>query len=194
MMHKIFIDAGHGGGAPGAVTGDVQEKNLNLTIALKLGTWLRANGFEVKFSRMDDRDVPFDQRVGISNEWPAEVFVSIHHNSSEHPGPSGSEVYSHPGSEHGRALAGFTAQELQRIPGLHCLGALSTDNPATSKIEYFYVLRKTDCPAILVECYFMNNLHDLAWGKTAENQFLLVNAIGRGVENFFKSLDGREQT
>jgi N-acetylmuramoyl-L-alanine amidase len=83
---------------------------------------------------------------------------------------------------------------LQRIPGLHCLGALSTDNPATSKIEYFYVLRKTDCPAILVECYFMNNLHDLAWGKTAENQFLLVNAIGRGVENFFKSLDGREQT
>ena len=53
-MPKIFIDAGHGGKDPGAVNGDIYEKDIALQIALKLNNALKNNGFETSMSRSTD--------------------------------------------------------------------------------------------------------------------------------------------
>lgn len=80
---KIVIDPGHGGEATGAVgpTG-LQEKDVNLTVARHLKRFLEEEGFPVILTRDGDYDVPLEERVRISVENKADIFISIHHNAS----------------------------------------------------------------------------------------------------------------
>jgi len=90
----IVIDPGHGGTDPGAVNGTVKEKDVNLAIALKLGKLL--TGFEntkVIYTRETDVAVDLYKRPQIANDHKADLFISVHCNSSESAKPYGAETF-----------------------------------------------------------------------------------------------------
>jgi N-acetylmuramoyl-L-alanine amidase len=93
---RIVIDAGHGGYDTGTIgpTG-LMEKDLCLDVALRLGKIIqqRLPGAEVVFTRSDDTFVPLEERTAIANQAKADLFVSIHANSSPDHGARGVETY-----------------------------------------------------------------------------------------------------
>jgi N-acetylmuramoyl-L-alanine amidase len=79
----VVIDAGHGGHDPGAIGKRGKEKNINLSVALKLGELIRKNcdDVHVVYTRKTDVFIPLDRRAQIANNAKADLFISIHTNS-----------------------------------------------------------------------------------------------------------------
>jgi len=90
----VMIDPGHGGYDPGASSADgIEEKNLALEIALRLKAALEARGINAAMTRTTDEFVALGGRTRIANGADADLFVSIHLNSSPNPETTGIEVY-----------------------------------------------------------------------------------------------------
>lgn len=91
----VVIDAGHGGKDPGAVGPVGHEKDLVLTIALKLGKYIEENLKDVKviYTRNTDVFVELHKRAKIANDGKADLFISIHANANESSKPFGSETF-----------------------------------------------------------------------------------------------------
>jgi N-acetylmuramoyl-L-alanine amidase len=92
---KIVIDAGHGGHDPGTLgRGGLQEKDLVLDVAVRLQRLVRDElGAEVVMTRATDVFVPLEERTAIANAQGADLFLSIHANSSRNAGVRGIETY-----------------------------------------------------------------------------------------------------
>ena len=95
-ISRIVIDAGHGGHDTGTIgpTG-LMEKDLCLDVALRLGKIIgqRLPSAEVVYTRADDSFIPLEERTRIANESKADLFISIHANSSANHGARGVETY-----------------------------------------------------------------------------------------------------
>ena len=94
-LNIVVIDAGHGGHDPGAVGAKSQEKDIVLTLALKLGKMIESNFSDVKviYTRKTDEFIELYRRAQIANEIHADLFISLHINSNENPIPYGYETY-----------------------------------------------------------------------------------------------------
>lgn len=96
-LKKVVIDAGHGGRDPGAISpdGKVREKNITLSVALKLGELInkRHPDVEVIYTRKTDIFIPLDERTKIANRNKADLFISIHVNAAQSRAASGSETF-----------------------------------------------------------------------------------------------------
>ena len=92
---RIVIDAGHGGHDTGTIgPNGLLEKDLVLDVALRLGRLLETRlGADVVFTRDDDTFIPLETRTAIANEHQADLFISIHANSSPDPSARGIETY-----------------------------------------------------------------------------------------------------
>ena len=92
---KIIIDAGHGGHDPGCSGNHSTEKDITLKIALKLGEALEHQSSNVKviYTRHNDEFIPLHKRINMANKTKADMFVSIHCNSSKYKSAQGSESY-----------------------------------------------------------------------------------------------------
>jgi N-acetylmuramoyl-L-alanine amidase len=92
---KIVVDAGHGGHDTGTIgPNGLEEKDLVLDVALKLGKLLEKKlGAEVVYTRDDDTFIPLETRTAIANKEQADLFISIHANSSGDPAARGVETY-----------------------------------------------------------------------------------------------------
>jgi N-acetylmuramoyl-L-alanine amidase len=93
---RIVIDAGHGGHDTGTIgPNGLMEKDLCLDVALRLGKMIeeRLPGTEVTYTREDDTFIPLEQRTVIANDSKADLFISIHANSSPDPSARGVETY-----------------------------------------------------------------------------------------------------
>lgn len=79
----VVIDAGHGGNDPGAVGKISKEKDINLKVAMKLGSFIRntCNDVKVVYTRNRDIFVSLDKRAEIANNAKADLFISIHTNA-----------------------------------------------------------------------------------------------------------------
>ena len=95
LIDTIVIDAGHGGKDPGAIGHNIQEKNITLDIAKKLGSLLTRNlGVNVIYTREEDVFIPLWKRTKIANSAEGKLFISIHANSaSKSPRTKGYETY-----------------------------------------------------------------------------------------------------
>ena len=96
QAYTLVIDAGHGGKDPGAVGRKSKEKNINLAVALAFGKLVEQNCPDVKviYTRKTDVFVALDERANIANRNKADLFVSIHVNSTAAKnGPQGTETY-----------------------------------------------------------------------------------------------------
>lgn len=91
-FNVIVLDAGHGGHDPGS---NLVEKNVALNVTLKVGEYIEQHmpDVEVVYTRDNDRFVPLEERGLMATRTDADLFVSIHANSSGSPQASGSEVY-----------------------------------------------------------------------------------------------------
>ena len=95
-VNRIVIDAGHGGHDTGTIgpTG-LMEKDLCLDVSLRLGKLIqqRIPGADVIFTREDDTFIPLERRTEIANESKADLFLSVHANSSQDRAARGIETY-----------------------------------------------------------------------------------------------------
>ncbi|WP_263366563.1 N-acetylmuramoyl-L-alanine amidase [Edaphobacter bradus] len=92
---RIVIDAGHGGHDSGTIGADgIEEKDVVLDVALRLGKLLHDRlGSEIIYTRSDDTFIPLETRTAIANKAQADLFLSIHANSSSDPTARGVETY-----------------------------------------------------------------------------------------------------
>ena len=92
---KIVIDPGHGGHDTGTIgPNGLEEKDLVLEVGRRLGKLLETRlGAEVVYTRKDDTFIPLETRTAIANQQRADLFVSIHANSSRDPAARGVETY-----------------------------------------------------------------------------------------------------
>ncbi|OHW62887.1 sporulation-specific N-acetylmuramoyl-L-alanine amidase [Andreesenia angusta] len=152
-MAKVWLDAGHGGHDPGAVgRRSLKEKDVALSVVLRIGEILKSHGVIVAYSRTDDRFIPLSERARMANNWGADIFVSEHCNSS-HFLAEGIEAFAYPGSKEGAKLAREILDELKKI------------NPVDRGVKFgdFAVLRETRMLAVLVEMGFISNIGDSAY-------------------------------
>ncbi|MBN2746000.1 MAG: N-acetylmuramoyl-L-alanine amidase [Bacteroidales bacterium] len=91
----VVIDAGHGGNDPGAVGKSSKEKDIALSVALKLGNYIKTNYKDVKviYTRDTDVFVELYKRAEIANKANADLFISIHCNATESSKPNGTETW-----------------------------------------------------------------------------------------------------
>jgi N-acetylmuramoyl-L-alanine amidase len=93
---RIVIDPGHGGHDTGTIgpTG-LMEKDLCLDVALRLGKIIqqRLPGADIVYTRSDDTFIPLEERTNIANQAKADLFISIHANSSQDHAARGVETY-----------------------------------------------------------------------------------------------------
>lgn len=95
-INRIVIDAGHGGHDTGTIgTHGLMEKDLCLDVAMRLGHIIEEKlpGAQVIYTRKDDTFIPLEQRTAIANEAKADLFISIHANSSRDRYARGVETY-----------------------------------------------------------------------------------------------------
>ena len=95
QLRRIVIDAGHGGQDPGAVGNSLNEKDINLALALRTANQLRTliPGVQVILTRSDDQFISLGGRPKIANDAQADLFISIHCNASVNANANGFEVY-----------------------------------------------------------------------------------------------------
>ena len=93
--HTVVLDAGHGGHDTGAIGKKGKEKDVVLSIALKVGDYIKKNTPDTRviYTRDDDFFVPLDERAAIANKNNADLFVSIHANSNKNSKPFGTETF-----------------------------------------------------------------------------------------------------
>ncbi|ABN52248.1 MAG TPA: N-acetylmuramoyl-L-alanine amidase [Hungateiclostridium thermocellum] len=161
--YKVVIDAGHGGSQSGAVYGGVKEKDLNLDIAKRLNTLLKAEGIKTYMTREKDITVGLYTRSDLANKEKADLFVSIHNNAGNSK-TSGSMTLYHPDS--GKKKGNLTAYEFAQIVQKNLNKTLGSKNMGVIQRPNLAVLRTTNMPAVIAEIGYMSNSAELAKLKT----------------------------
>lgn len=113
----VIIDAGHGGRDPGAVSAGVNEKDITLSIALKLDRELESRGMNTLLTRDSDIFLELQERCDLANAAAFElsgypVFISIHANSASSPDASGFEIYTRAASKKAAFISSAASDEL----------------------------------------------------------------------------------
>ncbi len=179
----VVIDAGHGGRASGATRQGVNEKDINLAIVLQLKEILEESdeNIGVYFTRTNDSNPTFEQRVQLANKSDADLFISIHNNSlqsSRMSGTKGTQVMYDETSESSRLFAEICLEEVT--------SALGSKNKGLVEGDSIYIIRNSEVPVALIEVGFMTNQEELDLLKTEEYQrqaaLGVYNAILRAFE------------
>ncbi len=142
----------HGGGDPGAVYQERQEKDDTLKLTLSVGEILEKNGINVVYTRVDDvYQTPFE-KARIANESGADYFISFHRNSSPEANKyQGVEVLVYDKS-------GIKYEMAENILG--AMGEIGFREIGVKERPGLVVLRRTKMPALLVEAGFLNSEED----------------------------------
>lgn len=183
----IVIDPGHGGIDGGAVSalGDF-EKEITLQISKKIADQIRATGAKVVLTRDDDTDFytrgkggkrnDLEKRVEISRENAAHMLISIHANAIKERKWKGAQVFYHPDSVEGKALAGCIQKYMADFP---------PGNRRQEKADDFYLLRNSGTPAaVIVEVGFLSNAEEAARLSDEGYQAKLAEGVFRGIVHY----------
>lgn len=183
----ILVDAGHGGSDPGK-TGSAgsDEKDLNLSIARKLQSYLEMGGASVLLTRSEDEMLSEGDsatkkgdmkiRGELIREYHPDLFISIHQNSFPDGKYWGPQVFYREGSEPGKQLAEAIQQKLNLFTGSTRQCKPNTD---------YYVLKQSEDTAILVECGFLTNPAEEQKLNDESYQKKIAWSIYSGINTFF---------
>lgn len=175
---KIVLDPGHGGTDPGAVGSHPQytEAVLNLKLAKMVKERLEALGAEVYMTRETEVYMKKDPRVRLVKQVKPDMFISFHRNGATSPSAHGYDsFYFHPYS---KALA----------QAIYDQNAPLYDRGRGCIWGNFYVMRVSDCPAILTENGFMTNADEYSKIITDSFNKQCADATVRGIINYLKSI------
>lgn len=166
---KVFIDPGHGGSDSGAVGNGLKEKDINLSVGLKVKKLLEERGVSVKMSRETDKAVNLSDRPAQANSWGADCFLSIHCNSASSNSAQGVETF-HYSSSDGLAQA-VQSQIIANTSLWHKNRGVKKQN--------FCVIRESKMMSALVELAFINNASDSQLLRDKQDGF--AEALARGI-------------
>lgn len=182
ISNLIILDPGHGGFDPGAIgPSGLEEKDVNLAIALLAAEILQREGYNVMLTRKDDRFISLKERVEMANRMEALLFVSIHANSANTTYSEGIETFIAPNKV---ASSQLLANALQR----NLLKELKR-NDRGIKQEDFYVIKYTDMPAALVEVAFISNPHEESLLSSNLFREKAARAIAQGIIEYMKKIN-----
>ncbi len=187
----IVLDAGHGGTEPGTLgklDGEVvvKEKDINLQIANRVLKILREQGYNVIATRTTDTYVGLTTRAEIANSANADLFVSIHNNSFDNPEAQGTlTMYAYDDPKDGNNISGKTiAQIMQK----ELVKGTEGQDRGLLKNPQIVVIRRTQMPAILVECLFMSNEEDLLELLDEDRLDKIAKHIAIGIDNICEKM------
>lgn len=185
----IVVDAGHGGRDPGMVGVDgLEEKGLNLAIAVKLRENLEERGYQVVMTRESDEGL-YQENAGnrkaqdlqnrcalIARTQPA-LTVSIHQNSYSDSDVKGPQVFYYEHSVQGEKLASCIQEQLNT--------QLEVERPrAVRGNDAYYLLKKGDGVINIVECGFLTNPEEAEKLQTEEYQEQIARAVADGIVQY----------
>ena len=159
MNTKVIVDAGHGGNDPGAVNGNIKEKDLTLQAAKYIDRRLKELGINSVLTRDDDEYLPRVDRIrrinSLTNNQPA-ILISNHINAG---GGEGAEiVYA---LRNDSTLADITLQNIGEV-GQIKRKVYQRRLPENPNLDYYYILRESgqNTEPILIEYGFIDNVKD----------------------------------
>lgn len=182
----VMIDPGHGGSDPGHESHDkklLNEKDLNLKIAQKLGTYLTENlsNVSVVYTRTDDSFPSLEERVKMANSKNVDYFISIHINGSPNKHVKGTESHVHSwNSKSSVKLARCFEEEFKTRAGRKSRGVKDTDDRTHS----LQVLKETKMTSVLVECGFITNDSEAVYLNSSYGQDIIASALFRGLRTY----------
>lgn len=172
---KVFIGVGHGGKDPGAVAGGFYEKDLNLSVALACRDLLAQYGVQVQLSRTTDCNELLSDKISRCNRFAPDLALDIHHNAG---GGDGAEVFHTYQGGTGKTLAVNILEAIGAL-GQNSRGAKVKKNAAG--VDGYLFIRNTACPAVIVECAFLDHPKDVQIVDTPQKQQAMGRAIARGI-------------
>lgn len=188
----IVIDAGHGGYDPGKVgVNGANEKDINLSISIKLRDMLEKKGINVIMTREKDealcstnetykKSTDMINRVKIIEDSKADITVSIHQNSFTSSSSKGAQVFYYNNSEKSRQLADLIQETMKAI--------LADGNQRLAKAnDTYYLLRKTSCPIVIIECGFLSNPAEADLLADDAYQNKAAEAICEGIMKYYNN-------
>ncbi len=191
----IFLDAGHGGVDPGAVGKISLEKDITLNIARHLQLLISQAGGKSVMVREADVDLgtsqglarrkreDLAQRIKLAKEVQADVYLSIHVNSSPNHSLTGPQVFYFEGSPEGKMLSESIQAELNKLTG--------TKRVAKSDKE-LYVLKNAEQVVATVEVGFLSNPEEEQKLNEPDYQHQLSIAIYQGLSEFLHRMQKSE--
>ncbi|QNO14751.1 N-acetylmuramoyl-L-alanine amidase [Alkalicella caledoniensis] len=187
----IAVDAGHGGYDPGVTLEELDEKDVNLAIALKLKEVLFLNGFEVVLTRDEDEDFlqtsgPKKQkdmaaRKQIIEESGAHYLISIHANSIPGPKWTGAQVFYQSNREQSEQLGTLIQNQLKN----------DTQTTREAKPTDFYLTREIEIIGVVVEAGFLSNPGERAMLQDEKYQYTIAWSIAKGLIQFLEQNPSR---
>lgn len=192
---QVLIDVGHGGIDGGTSYQDILEKDINLAVAKQLYLQLNSQGIRTAMNRNGDYALSDDnrwhsarsrhlrdlsQRLQLSRELELQAMVSLHVNWGRHPQKRGPLVLHQ--EEGGSALLASLIQESLN------------DQQQTMRLpepgKPFYLLRRVEVPAVIIEMGFISSPHDRAMLTSTEGQARIAEAIAAGLRKYLILVGG----
>lgn len=189
----IVLDAGHGGADPGKIgINNILEKDINLSIVLRLAEELKSAGISTVLTRESDTDLSngasnfksadMQNRCALITEANPVFTISIHQNSYPAENVTGAQVFYFTESIVGKSLAATLQNSL--------IANLDPSNKRQPKAnDNYYLLKKTPTPTVIVECGFLSSPVESALLNTTEYQEKVVHAIFLGIIEYLEAND-----
>ena len=191
----IIIDPGHGGIDGGAIgVGNINEKDINLKISLKLRDMLTSFGFRVIMTREEDKSIHDDNantirmqkktdmhnRLALMEKFENPIFISIHQNTSPYKNATGSVVYYSANCPESQNLASIMQNNFTTL--------LQPDNKReiVQAKSNLFLLYKAKCPAVLTECGFISNGKECAMLQDDDYQNKICFLILKSLLEYFE--------
>ncbi len=171
---RVMIDPGHGGRDAGAVGGNLMEKQSNLQISREVVNEAKRQGWAVQMTRRGDRFIGLVQRPAKAKAFHADVFVSIHSNSTGRKAMGNMTIYRTPQS---RKLGRAIMRELGPTTSY-------TDIGNRRDVRGLAVLRASKTPAVIVEVLSVTAAKERVRLKNPGERRKLAQAIVRGIASY----------
>lgn len=177
----VMLDPGHGGKDPGAIgVGGLREVEVILPIAKRVAEILEKQGIAVKLTRNGDYFVGLEERVTMSRDAGATLFVSIHANSIDNrPDVNGLELYHYNLGQSFAETVHSAVLDYVNKNGFY----LNNRNVRSAR---FLVLRKSAIPAILVETGYLTSEAEAARLRREDYQKVMAEGIAKGIIQYVK--------
>ncbi len=188
----IIIDAGHGGEDGGAIADDgTVEKDLNLSVALKLNDILSVFGYKTHLIRTTDISVytqgdtirerkisDIKNRINVMNEYENCLYISVHQNKFTESYVHGAQTFYSPNNAESKILAEFIQKSIS--------SGLQKDNDRAVKKSGtdIYILFNAQKPTVMVECGFISNPDELINLKNSQYQNKMAMSVAAGIINY----------
>lgn len=183
----IYIDPGHGGKDPGAISGNVFESTINLEISFKLQEVLEKKGAIVYLTRYGDYDLSsnnaslrkrsdLSRRANIINESQADMYISIHLNADTSSTWKGAQIFYEDVNDENEKIAKIFQEQFK--------SDLKTDRKY-KKLSNQYMYKRIKVKGVLAEVGFITNPNERFLLKQSNYQYKIADSLSKAIIKYF---------